>query len=759
VSVVHTGPPGVERDRFRDPFNDSTLLLYFRALRDWHGHIRFLGIPQIKEYLDVSIGRLFVEPLLSRAPVSPDLEPARWPPLLRIAVALSDFPRAVVLGDPGSGKSTLVDWLCWQLAQPDDGPLTDWLGRLIPVPLVLRELGIDPAITWDSLLERFLARPMARDSLTRADLDDLAERGQALFLLDGVDEITSREAREALREAVRQGMGKYGKARWLFTSRVIGYEEVPFHQEKELPRGLEEQGERPWQKAPAEDGPALLYLAPFDDGQVERFARLWYRLRDVRADEANRQAEAFLAAVRRSAATTALARVPNLLTLMALIYRVQAHLPDGRAMLFGKIAEAYLESIDTFRELREEHYTLSQKERWLGWVGYRMQQRRQGGAEGEGLLASREDVTRWITEAIEDDGDTVDAGEVDAFLDYLGRRSGLLVPRAEGRYAFLHLSFQEYFAARHLRELFISRRSEAMPIIQEVADRKPWTETLVLLFELLADIPRNVKDLYNELFQGEHAEALRRGEEKVGPRALLLARLAANPHSGLAKADREQEAAEMAVDWQLARHRDRFWEEPLVFQALLNGKEVAERSWPTLIRRAATEDRLNLDGCTGVSDLRPLASLGGLRELSLTGCTGVSDLSPLASLTGLQTLSLSGCTGVSDLSPLASLTEVQWLWLDGCTGVSDLGPLASLGGLQELSLSGCAGVSNLGPLASLARLRKLRLAYCTGVTDLSPLTSLTGLQRLWLDGCTGIRTIPPQLKREGLDLLLPGHLQ
>ena len=36
---------------------------------------------------------------------------------------------------------------------------------------------------------------------------------------------------------------------------------------------------------------------------------------------------------------------------MALIYRIEAELPHGRAVLYRKISEAYLNSIDSFRKL------------------------------------------------------------------------------------------------------------------------------------------------------------------------------------------------------------------------------------------------------------------------------------------------------------------------------------------------------------------------------------------------------------------------
>jgi hypothetical protein len=43
-------------------------------------------------------------------------------------------------------------------------------------------------------------------------------------------------------------------------------------------------------------------------------------------------------------------------------------------------------------------------------------------------------------------------------VDYIARRSGLLMPRGEGQFAFMHLSFQEYFAACHCLEQVTASR-------------------------------------------------------------------------------------------------------------------------------------------------------------------------------------------------------------------------------------------------------------------------------------------------------------
>ena len=92
----------------------------------------------------------------------------------------------------------------------------------------------------------------------------------------------------------------------------------------------------------------LLYLAPFDDEQQLAFARHWYFPRmgpTLGAEHAGR----FVDAVRRHSAVRVIGRVPNLLYLLALLYRHRALLPHGRTHVYTAISEAYLGGIDLGR--------------------------------------------------------------------------------------------------------------------------------------------------------------------------------------------------------------------------------------------------------------------------------------------------------------------------------------------------------------------------------------------------------------------------
>ncbi len=761
-------PSAPSSRRFVDPFQNPALVEYMANVRAWHGYIRFLGLPHLRDNPDVPIDRLFVEPRLSDAPLSPDQAPKEREKTISLPQALSDPSKPlVVLGDPGSGKSTLVNWLAWNLARPGENDWTRRLGRLAPAPMVLRELKIDAKIDADGLLDAFLGHEMA-EPLDISLLNDLLARGQALVMLDGLDEIGGKADRDALRGAVFELLSRYPSCLWLLTSRIVGYEMVPFHKP---PSETKEGGKEPADPPPAaarrpgerEPGRAF-YAAPFDDGQIARFARNWYVQREAAGRVAEEKAGNLVEAIHAHAAILRLARIPNLLTMMAQIHRIRARLPDGKAKLYDDISQAYLQSIDEYRGLLEVDHPLAQKKRWLARVGFEMQCRRpapdeeseDGGSRPGGILARQTDIMDWIVLAMEESGFGGDPEAAASFLDYIGRRSGLLLPRGEERFAFMHLSLQEYFAACFLADDMTSPQGGDREALRGYADRVPWRETLIFLFELMADSPGWPAALAEILFGKNFRDVEPGGPCEVGA-AFLLAQLALNPHSGFSPAMRGRAMAVCARREAEAQKTWRRDEKPvwLYGSGLLRTLLAAEPgrpppAWGAFIEavgRSGT-DMLTLSGCSGVENVGALAGMT-LLILDLDG-TGVTDLRPLAKLTALESLYLDR-TGVTDLRPLAKLTALEGLYLLG-TGVTDLRPLAKLTALEGLLLAG-TGVTDLRPLAKLTALGLLYLNR-TGVTDLRPLAKLTTLEYLYLDwtGVTDLRPLAKLTALEHLDL-------
>ena len=769
-----------------DYFKNPVIRPYLKNVRDWQGYIRFLGLPDRRDNPDIIIDRLFVTPLLTRRYVSPDESPESWADEAETLVdALVEDSPLVLLGDPGIGKSTFLNYVAWLLSRPATNALLDRLGWHLPLPMVLRELPVQGVRDFDGLLEAFLSREMSAPLLeeNRRYLMQTLEEGQAFLLLDGIDELGGREARENLRSAVFDGVSRYPACRWLLTSRIVGYEEVPFDREHdrsdegpfpdesagELHEAFSRKGSRKLRHLRRESGSgrvAIRYIAPFDDRRIAAFARNWYVQREAAAIRADANANHLVQAVHADSSILRLARVPNLLTMMALIHRIEATLPHGRALLYERIAEAYLESIDKFRGIDASPHDLPRKKGWLARVAFEMQRRRMSEEKSDGtsILMDADTVKGWLSEEMERSDMYPHTPSAEEFLKIVGRRSGLFLPRGEERYAFVHLSFQEYFAAfalkREVTRLRWAKGNESRlgfdrNILGKWAEENVWRETFAFLFELLASEEED--DWHADLLDCVFGKDFSRldGSESDGVSVALghlLARLVANSRSGLSSEKRDSALA-CCVNTQLRISSYLFFAN--IFGTLLGDNVDLNTMVFKKIeaRMKQMESRaLDLSGAR-ISDLSPITNLTMLELLVLMG-TGVSDISPLANLTELQSLYLMG-TGVSDISPLAGLAGLQSLNLMG-TGVSDISPLAGLAGLQSLDLMG-TGVSDISPLAGLTELESLDLRE-TGVSDISPLAGLTGLQSLDLmeTGVSDISLLAGLTGLQSLDLMGTG---
>jgi internalin A len=650
--------------------------------------------------------------------------------------------------------------------------------------------------TWEKLFEAFLSHPVAKPLRDRpGKLLELLERGHAFIMLDGLDEIGSTDTRKALRDAVFDGFRRLNRCRWLLTSRIVGYEEVPFHlnpppterqgqataQEELLPEDEDSRRLHRLTGADAVIQYPLLYVAPFNNEQVKSFAYNWFHHHETVRAERTRKAQDFFLAVTGHPDALRAARIPNLLTLLALIFRIKAFLPHGRARVYDLIAEAYLESIDSFRGILEVHYPLSMKKRWLAHVAFRMQSSRQGGdadTSARAILASREQVRQWLTQAMREDlEEGIAEKEAEKFIDYIGRRSGLLLPRGEGKFAFTHLSFQEYFTACFLRDQMTSfdwaGATDRIPgtgpeDIPRYAQSPTWRETMILLFEMMAEQPGWTAGLTKLAF-GDRFQHLTLSAERTYAQTLatLLAELSVDPHSGFNRSLRE---ASWTACWDYNFRAEptlwkdlfpralwaRFERTMTVGTVLLDG----DKQYQAEVRRAFEAvasgrdvKRLSLAGSVKLPDFGAPFALETLEWLDLSDCTGLTALPGLEKLSSLRILDLRSCTGLTALPGLEKLTNVKGLYLGGCTSLTALPGLERLTGLESLNLGACTGLTALPALEKLTRLERLYLDGCMGLTALPSLEKLTTLKELYLGGCTGLTALPGLEKLTGLEIL------
>lgn len=372
------------------------------------------------------------------------------------ALARRDVRRHALLGDPGSGKTTLSHRLCGALAARDAVP--DELRGLVPLRFVSRDVASrhlpqkakrgTAGMLWNALAEELRSR-LGEDAGSRllAHVQRRVMEKGGFVVVDGIDEVPeSGRRRELLLQAVADLAGSLRKSpsRFLVTARPYAYANPELHLE-----GFE-----------------VLALAPFTEEQIEHFIRGWYLTAARRAfswseETARGKADQLRAALRNRRYLGDLASRPLLLTLMATLHSSWGQLPEDRADLYEETVKLLLGRWQRARETKADGEPVSEESlsELLRVPEYRLREALESLAfsvhERQASDPERDEYPADIPE-----GDLLVAfkpllGEVgpEDLLSYLEDRAGLLVNRSSGTYAFPHRSIQEYLCACHLRNL------------------------------------------------------------------------------------------------------------------------------------------------------------------------------------------------------------------------------------------------------------------------------------------------------------------
>lgn len=758
-------PQAPDTSAFIDIANSHPLLRYFQQVQFKYMEMDNFGLSlddagEIKKPQRVFLRDLFVAPHLSKRHIDPEqvisleAKSNERPEWQSIGDVLQLHPHSFVLGDPGTGKSTLIHWLMLAFSTSGSNLTKIALGELVPFALILRELPLREVRSFEDLWAVFIAHNQeAMQAFENSDvIETLLNSGQALILLDGLDEITHDETRRNLGATILEGMCRYPATRFVISSRVVGFDQrqlFGLKTEETEPLALKDQLGLQADKTELlarKDQPVLpvSYLVPFTYPQAQQFVGNWYQQYHPHHDgnHAQRVSE-LLARIQKNDGLGRLSRIPVMLNMICFIHARRGRMPDGRAELYQRIAETYLVTLDTARSISpyrgESNITFDYADRsdWLSTIALTMQQNRS--ENDTAILIPEAQVRGTLAEKLRelDVPEEQINSEISFLLRDFAERSGLFLPRGknasgEEQYGFSHLSFLEYFAAKALR-----RQAELGDIdwadLQQKTQSVWWQESLVLFFEQLEDAKLAAKYV-DQLFPSRVSalkdldKLLLKPEDITDAQItaqLLLATIVMDSGVKLTLSKRQALIAGL-WNFYLQIPLSRYFQIPSALVRRLWQPDFESISLGLAAMKEVTVVHLSF---TDIADISLLAGLTQLRTLGLSG-TPVSDVSALAGLTQLQNLWLTG-TQVSDVSVLAGLTQLQVLWL-GNIPVCDVSVLEGLTQLKDLYLGGTA-VSDVSALSGLTQLRDLDLLG-TQVSDVSALAGLTQLRTLVLSG-------------------------
>jgi hypothetical protein len=362
-------------------------------------------------------------------------------------IILANRSNTVILGQPGSGKTTSVKYIVNSILRDPD-----FLEGVYRIPLVirLRELNQSNSIynqfQWGGIFEKLVAifglktEIEYRKAKKNKDSDEwvidskykekddkklgiliatrlipyLLDSQKILLILDGFDEIADDSVKKLVVSEIKVLRESLNEVNFILTSRSADYK-IKLEQTD------------------------VYEISDLNDKQIKEFADKWFENKSL--------SKKFIKEISEKKHCADFCKRPLLLTQLAQIYSRTDEIPDKPKMIYQRIIEISLkewnEQQGIKRRSKYSHFTVERKKEFLSNMAFALTTKYHKQEFSNRELAS---IYRDINHKFKE----LPMEEVESVVEEIETHNGLIIKSRFDCFEFSHLTIQEYFVADYI---------------------------------------------------------------------------------------------------------------------------------------------------------------------------------------------------------------------------------------------------------------------------------------------------------------------
>jgi predicted NACHT family NTPase len=363
--------------------------------------------------------------------------------------AVSRYSKLMVLGKPGSGKTTFLQYLATECNKGELQP------KRITIFIRLQEFAEDTQDDGELSLVKYISQEFLSSGIEEKATATILTEGKALILLDGLDEVPSAYISQMNRE-IRRFTQTYYKNQFVISCR-LGYQNYRF------------------------PGFTQVEILDFNNKQIEVFVKNWFVAVAHKSREAGESiGNLFFHQLNllENQPIKELAITPILLHLICLFFRVKSELPSNPVKFYEQVLNVLLVRWDEVRGIQRDQIhgdlSLEGKKKLLSQIAAST-------FEEKSYFFERAKIHHIIANYI-----YADTGQwqqdIVALLKVIEVQNGLLVERSREIYSFSHLTLHEYLTAKNIAENFPYQACNNL--INHITDER-WRQVFLLTVSML----------------------------------------------------------------------------------------------------------------------------------------------------------------------------------------------------------------------------------------------------------------------------------